>query len=83
MKISCKLRIKRPRGLIIRFGWFCKSFQLKINVKCKLIWGLFQRARFLVKLVYKVATSLLSLLGSSMYICFRYTVLFFILRDCI
>lgn len=30
IKIPCKLRIKRSRGLIMRFGWFCKSSQLKI-----------------------------------------------------
>lgn len=53
MKIPCKLRIKRPRGGFKIFGWFCKSFQLKTNLNCELIWGLFQRARFLVKFMYK------------------------------
>lgn len=42
MTESCKLTIKRPRGLIRRVGWFCKSFQLKVNLQCKLIGGYFK-----------------------------------------
>lgn len=85
MKI-CKLRIKRPRGLIIRYGCFCKSFHLKINLKCKLIFGLLQSGRFLVKLVYKklLLHCFLSLVAACIYaLDILYFFFFFILSDCI